>query len=45
MDVHTVDTLVVHVTNSLDVASTLHHHGMFFNSSSWMDGAEGVSEW
>lgn len=45
MDVHTNDSLVVHVTNSLDVPSTLHHHGMFFNSTSWMDGAQGVTEW
>lgn len=44
VDVHTADSLVVHVTNSLDQLSTLHHHGMFFNSSSWMDGAQGVSE-
>ncbi|KAG6872477.1 hypothetical protein C0995_009411 [Termitomyces sp. Mi166 len=44
MDVHTNDSLLVHVTNSLDAPSTLHHHGMFFNSTSWMDGAEGVTE-
>ena len=24
--------------------TTLHHHGMFFNSSSWNDGAVGVTE-
>ncbi|KAI0770810.1 Fet3 protein [Irpex lacteus] len=23
---------------------TIHHHGMFFNSTSWMDGAQGVSQ-
>ncbi|KAF9456602.1 Fet3 protein [Collybia nuda] len=44
MDVNTTDSLLVHVTNSLDRPSTLHHHGMFFNSTSWMDGAQGVSE-
>ncbi|KAG5643712.1 hypothetical protein DXG03_009761 [Asterophora parasitica] len=44
MDVSTNDTLLVHVTNSLDSPSTLHHHGMFFNSTSWFDGAQGVSE-
>ncbi|KAG6829746.1 hypothetical protein H0H92_003622 [Tricholoma furcatifolium] len=44
MDVSTNDSLVVHVTNSLDAPSTLHHHGMFFNSTSWLDGAQGVSE-
>ncbi|KAJ6616429.1 Fet3 protein [Mycena sp. CBHHK59/15] len=44
LDVSATDTLVVHATNSLDTVSTLHHHGMFFNSTSWMDGAVGVSE-
>ncbi|KAF8156788.1 ferroxidase [Crassisporium funariophilum] len=44
IDISTEDSLVVHVTNSLDQPSTLHHHGMFFNSTSWMDGAQGVSE-
>ncbi|KAF9073368.1 ferroxidase [Rhodocollybia butyracea] len=33
------------MTNSLpDAATSLHHHGMFFNKSSFMDGAVGVSE-
>lgn len=45
VDVQTTDSLVVHVLNSLDKPTTLHHHGMFFNSTSWMDGAQGVSEW
>ncbi|TFK41495.1 Fet3 protein [Crucibulum laeve] len=44
VEVNTTDSLVVHVTNSLDQPTTLHHHGMFFNSTSWMDGAQGVSE-
>ncbi|KAF9003375.1 Fet3 protein [Cyathus striatus] len=44
VDVSSEDSLVVHVTNSLDQASTLHHHGMYFNATSWMDGAQGVSE-
>ena len=39
------DEVVVHVTNSLDQPTTMHHHGMFFNSSSWYDGAMGVSQW
>lgn len=43
--VSTNDSLVVHATNSLDQATTLHHHGMFFNATPWMDGALGVSEW
>jgi len=45
IDVNTTDNLLVHVMNSLDQPSTLHHHGMFFNSTSWMDGVLGVSEW
>ncbi|KAJ7098323.1 Fet3 protein [Mycena epipterygia] len=44
IDVQQNDTLLVHATNSLDTVSSLHHHGMFFNSSSWNDGAVGVSE-
>ncbi|KAF8121904.1 Fet3 protein [Boletus edulis] len=44
LDVNTTDSLVLHVTNSLDVPTTVHHHGMFFNSTSWMDGAAFVSQ-
>ncbi|KAF9480958.1 ferroxidase [Pholiota conissans] len=44
LDVNSTDSLLVHVTNSIDQATTLHHHGMFFNSTPWMDGAMGVSE-
>ncbi|KAK0215678.1 Fet3 protein [Armillaria fumosa] len=44
IDISANDSLVVHATNSLDEVSTLHHHGMFFNSTSWMDGALQVSE-
>ncbi|KAF7297982.1 hypothetical protein HMN09_01019100 [Mycena chlorophos] len=44
LDISTDDSLLLHAYNSLDTVSTLHHHGMYFNSSSWMDGAVGVSE-
>ncbi|KAH0834847.1 Fet3 protein [Lanmaoa asiatica] len=44
LSVNTSDSLLLHVTNSLDVPTTLHHHGMFFNSTSWMDGAGQVSQ-
>ncbi|CAK5272094.1 unnamed protein product [Mycena citricolor] len=44
IDMSSNDTLLLHATNSLDTVSTLHHHGMYFNSSSWNDGAVGVSE-
>lgn len=39
------DDLVVHAYNSLDQPMTLHHHGMYFNSTTWMDGAVAVSQW
>ncbi|TBU58335.1 Fet3 protein [Dichomitus squalens] len=44
IDVTTNDTLIVHAINSIDQPTSLHHHGMFFNSTSWMDGAVGVSQ-
>ncbi|KAF8816070.1 ferroxidase [Phlegmacium glaucopus] len=44
IDVNTTDSLVLHVTNSLDQVTAIHHHGMFFNSTSWMDGAQGITE-
>ncbi|KAI0360410.1 Fet3 protein [Trametes cingulata] len=44
IDVTTDDLLLVHATNSIEEATSLHHHGMFFNSTSWMDGAVGVSQ-
>ncbi|KAF7334268.1 Fet3 protein [Mycena sanguinolenta] len=42
IDIQTTDSLLVHATNSLETVSSLHHHGMFFNSSSWNDGAQAV---
>jgi len=45
MDVNATDSLILHVTNSLDQATSIHHHGMFFNSTTWMDGTDGVTEW
>ncbi|KAG1862535.1 Fet3 ferroxidase [Suillus subalutaceus] len=44
IEVSTTDSLLVHVTNSIDQLTTLHHHGMYFNATSWMDGAMGVSQ-
>ncbi|THH31008.1 hypothetical protein EUX98_g3197 [Antrodiella citrinella] len=44
MDVSQDDLLILHTTNSLDLPATMHHHGMFFNSTSWFDGALGVSQ-
>ena len=45
MDINQDDLLVVHATNSLDQPATLHHHGMYFNATTWYDGAIGVSQW
>ncbi|KAF8989715.1 Fet3 protein [Cyathus striatus] len=44
IEVKSTDRLVVHAFNSIDQPTTLHHHGMFFNSTSWFDGAMGVSQ-
>jgi len=44
IDVTTRDNLVVHAFNDLSEPATLHHHGVFFNYSTWFDGAEGVSQ-
>ena len=45
LDVQSTDDLLVHAYNSLDQPMTLHHHGMYFNSTTWMDGAAGISQW
>lgn len=44
LDVKSTDKLIVHAFNSLSEPTTLHHHGMFLNSTSWMDGAVGVTQ-
>nr|AHD24914.1 putative laccase 1 [Flammulina velutipes] len=44
IQVDSTDSLLVHVSNSLDEPTTLHHHGMLLNNSAWMDGAMGLSE-
>ncbi|KIJ61411.1 multicopper oxidase [Hydnomerulius pinastri MD-312] len=44
ISVDTSDSLLLHVSNGLDQPTTMHHHGMFFNSTSWMDGALSVSQ-
>jgi hypothetical protein len=45
IEVESTDKLLLHVTNSLDQPTTLHHHGMFFTQNSWMDGTRQVSQW
>ncbi|KAH7919193.1 Fet3 protein [Leucogyrophana mollusca] len=44
ISVDTTDSLLFHVTNGLDVPTSIHHHGIFFNSTSWMDGAVAVGQ-
>ncbi|EGO03467.1 Fet3 ferroxidase [Serpula lacrymans var. lacrymans S7.3] len=44
ISINSTDSLLLHATNSLDVATTLHHHGMYMNSTSWMDGALAVGQ-
>ncbi|KDQ60117.1 Ferroxidase [Jaapia argillacea MUCL 33604] len=44
IDVQETDSLIIHAKNLLDTPTSLHHHGMFFNSTSWMDGAVGVAQ-
>ncbi|KAJ3270906.1 ferroxidase fet3 [Borealophlyctis nickersoniae] len=38
------DTLVMNVKNSLDVPTSLHSHGLFFNTTNYFDGAAGVTQ-
>ncbi|BGP32953.1 hypothetical protein JCM10296v2_004739 [Rhodotorula toruloides] len=38
------DTVVVHVTNSLDEPVTIHWHGLFQNGTLWEDGPSGVTQ-
>ncbi|ESK96311.1 multicopper oxidase [Moniliophthora roreri MCA 2997] len=44
LQVQTTDSLIVHAKNSLDQVTALHHHGISFNGSFWIDGTLGVSE-
>ncbi|KAI8967984.1 multicopper oxidase-domain-containing protein [Mycotypha africana] len=38
------DTLVINVNNQLDVNTALHSHGMFQNTTAYMDGPVGVTQ-
>ncbi|KAL0578124.1 ferroxidase fet3 [Marasmius crinis-equi] len=44
IDVQAPDSLIIHALNSLDKPTSLHLHGISYNSSPWMDGTLGVSE-
>jgi len=40
------DTLIIHAFNGLpDAATALHTHGIYFNGSSYYDGAVSVTQW
>ncbi|KAJ2775008.1 ferroxidase fet3 [Coemansia nantahalensis] len=38
------DTLILNVHNSLDVATSVHGHGIFYNGTSYLDGAGMVTQ-
>ncbi|GAA5867302.1 hypothetical protein JCM3774_003538 [Rhodotorula dairenensis] len=44
IEVNNGDTLVVHVTNRLSQAVTIHWHGLFQNGTQWQDGPSGVTQ-
>ncbi|KAL6301418.1 Fet3 protein [Sparassis latifolia] len=44
VNVNSSDSFILHVTNSLDQPTTVHHHGMFFNGTPWFDGTTGVTQ-
>ena len=40
------DTLIIHAFNGLgDTGTALHTHGIYFNGSSYYDGAVSVTQW
>lgn len=38
------DRILVHVTNHLTNATSVHWHGMFQNGTNWMDGTTGITQ-
>ncbi|KAB5589735.1 hypothetical protein CTheo_6830 [Ceratobasidium theobromae] len=38
------DTIIVNVQNDMSVGTTIHWHGLFQNSTPWMDGPAGVAQ-
>ncbi|KAI5479835.1 laccase [Pseudohyphozyma bogoriensis] len=44
LDVNGNDTVIVNVHNSLSEGTSIHHHGMFFNKTSYYDGAPGITQ-
>ena len=43
IEVNEGDTIVVHVDNQANNATSFHWHGLFQNGSNWMDGTVGVT--
>ncbi|WVQ77654.1 hypothetical protein IAR50_007342 [Cryptococcus sp. DSM 104548] len=44
IEANTGDTIVVHVNNLMDTPQTIHWHGIFQNSTPYMDGVPGISQ-
>jgi iron transport multicopper oxidase len=44
IDVTLGDKLTVNIKNNLDVATSLHSHGLYFINANYMDGAPGITE-
>ncbi|KAF8490612.1 laccase [Gautieria morchelliformis] len=44
IEISSNDTLRLHAINGIDAPASLHHHGMFFNKTSWADGAVGTTQ-
>ncbi|KAF8717179.1 Ferroxidase laccase, partial [Rhizoctonia solani] len=38
------DTIIVNVQNDMSVGTTVHWHGLFQNSTPWMDGPAGITQ-
>ncbi|CAE6463521.1 unnamed protein product, partial [Rhizoctonia solani] len=38
------DTIIVNVQNDMSVGTTIHWHGLFQNSTPWMDGPAGITQ-
>ncbi|EUC61473.1 multi-copper oxidase laccase-like protein, putative, partial [Rhizoctonia solani AG-3 Rhs1AP] len=38
------DTIIINVQNDMSVGTTIHWHGLFQNSTPWMDGPAGITQ-
>ncbi|TNY21325.1 laccase [Rhodotorula diobovata] len=44
LNVKANDTVRIHALNNLDMACSIHHHGIFFNQTNYYDGAPGITQ-